>query len=92
MGTVCPSIRLSVRPYVHKQSSRYLHEILWKCLLGQDKVSNTKCLVSELCPFENRNSVTVVYIFMKLYSNVYDSQNELSSPIAANFCPTIFFA
>ena len=56
---------LPVRPYARKQSSRYRHEILRKKCLTQE------CLVSGLCPFENRNSVTVVYIFMKLYSNVY---------------------
>ena len=38
------SARSSVRPSVHKQSSRYLHDILWKCIFGQDKVSNTSML------------------------------------------------
>ena len=38
-----------------KQSSIYRHDILHKCLLGQDKVSHTDMvvltpLVSELCP------------------------------------------
>ena len=48
---------LSVRPYVRKQSSRYLHDNLYKCILGQDNVSNTNMIVPpfiipELCPFE----------------------------------------
>ena len=70
------SARPSVHPSVRKQSSRCLHDILWKCILDQDKVSHTivivpPFLVSELCPFENRKksytghySVIVLHIFM----------------------------
>ena len=45
-------------PSVHKQSSRYLHDILWKSILAQDKVSHTGMivpfsLIAELFSFEN---------------------------------------
>ena len=38
MAWCCPS----VRPFVLKQSSRYFHDILWKCIKGQDNVPYTK--------------------------------------------------
>ena len=44
------------------QSKRYPHDILWKCILGQDNVSHTRMivppfLVSELCPFESSRKI-----------------------------------
>ena len=58
MGWYCLRVGLSVCLSVRKQSSRYLHAILWKCILGLDKVSHTRMIVtpffvSELCSFEN---------------------------------------
>ena len=55
----------AVRLSVHKQSSRYLHVILRKCILGQDKVPHTRMIVppflfSELCPFANRKKILYV--------------------------------
>ena len=44
---------------VRNQSSRYLHDILWKRILGQVEVSHSRMivpafLVSELCPIDYR--------------------------------------
>ena len=64
MAWRCPPARPSVHPSIRKQSSRCIHNTLWKCtcILDQDEVSNTRVivtpfLVSELCPFENRKKI-----------------------------------
>ena len=50
---------------VRNQSSRYLHDILWKRILGQVEVSHSRMivpafLVSELCPIDYRKKIVYV--------------------------------